>query len=474
MSKVHLFVDTNFFIQCKKYDQIDWNIDELEDVSEIILMISRPVQSEIDRQKQDGNTRRAKRARVANSLFRQMLINGKELVSQVGDKQVIIKFAPSCKIQDMKTAVPDLDVDRNDDQLVATAKMYQQQNPGSDVRVLTQDTGMVISADRCGLSYIMTPDDWNLPPEKDDRDKKIAELEDKIRTLSAQFPIITMVDQVMTNEEPILLGELTEDVVDKLVSDIQERFPVAQDFPQARKTKPDMFGLGQRKFIPPTEEEIDEYRDRYDEWLDECRKWIYDVYDYLEQREGLLIVELVLANNGNVPVRHLLIEITAHGSIELAPPSQDYAENDVLEAPTPPDPPRGKWVSTHDWGLSRLAFTINQPLGSGHDFGIDFSRIPTRRDRYSFYWDGEGSTEFSQELTGECEEFRHKLEPIVLCISVRSTIPEMTVRGALSVLVTGENLPEPYKKNIPVTLSYIKKDTYSVLLKAIQNSFSSK
>lgn len=98
LATAHLFIDTNFFIQCKKYDQIDWNIDELENVGEIVIMIARPVLSEIDRHKQDGNTRRAKRARAANSLFRQMLANGKELVSEVGDKQVIFRFAQPYKI----------------------------------------------------------------------------------------------------------------------------------------------------------------------------------------------------------------------------------------------------------------------------------------------------------------------------------------------------------------------------------------
>ena len=138
MSTIHLFVDTNFFIQCRKYDKIDWEIDELENVTEVVVLISTPVVSEIDRQKHDGNSRRARRARAANSLLGQVL-EEKELVRQVGDKRISIKFAPNYKLQDLKREVPELDVDRNDDELVATAWLYRQESQDKDVRVLTHE-----------------------------------------------------------------------------------------------------------------------------------------------------------------------------------------------------------------------------------------------------------------------------------------------------------------------------------------------
>ena len=73
MSSIHLFVDTNFFIQCRKYNEIGWEIGELEDVTEVVVLISEPVVSEIDRHKHDGNSRARWRARSANSLFGQVL-----------------------------------------------------------------------------------------------------------------------------------------------------------------------------------------------------------------------------------------------------------------------------------------------------------------------------------------------------------------------------------------------------------------
>lgn len=51
-------------------------------------------------------------------------------------------------------------------------------------------------------------------------------------------------------------------------------------------------------------------------------------------------------------------------------------------------------------------------------------------------------------------------------------MPETTVRGSLSVLVTGKNMPETYRRNIPVNILPLEKDAYAVLLTIVQNSFS--
>jgi hypothetical protein len=65
------FTDSNFFLQCKKYDQLHWS--DITGDKNITIIVTRPVQIEIDKLKNDGNSRRAKRAREITSLFRAML-----------------------------------------------------------------------------------------------------------------------------------------------------------------------------------------------------------------------------------------------------------------------------------------------------------------------------------------------------------------------------------------------------------------
>jgi hypothetical protein len=65
--------DTNFFFQCRQVAELPWH--ELEgadpsDVSEVRLSITPAVMKEIDRHKGKGNSRTARRAREASSLFR--------------------------------------------------------------------------------------------------------------------------------------------------------------------------------------------------------------------------------------------------------------------------------------------------------------------------------------------------------------------------------------------------------------------
>jgi hypothetical protein len=447
----------------------------LVDVSEIVLLIARPVQSEIDRMKNDGNTRRSKKARKANSLFLRILENEyNELKTKVKDKQVVIRFAPNYKLDDLAKAVSHLDVmNRNDDELVATAVMYKSQNPNSDVRILTQDTGVILSAKQYQLAYILIPDEWKLPPEKDERDKKIEALEKKVRILSEQFPIIELTKKTTLKGEVGILTELTDDVVDRLLSVIQNRFPLKQKFSQVGSPSLVLRNSGLYRFVPPTKEEIDDYRYKYDEWLEECRCWLNDVYTIMAQRESVLTLQFTLSNNGATSAERLLIEITACGKIELAVMSQNDSEAGIPKAPLPPKPPVGKWVSPFASNpLPDLKSLLNDSSMRMYYPHVTVPSVFERSDPYCLYWDEEGSNSFNTKLTGRCEEFRHGRSPVQFCISVRSSVPETTVRGSLSVLVTGKNMPETYRRNIPVNILPLEKDAYAVLLTIVQNSFS--
>ena len=64
---LYLFPDTNLFIQCLPLQQIDWT--QWDDFDEVHLLVSRPVQREIDNQKNRGNDRVGQRARKTYQTF---------------------------------------------------------------------------------------------------------------------------------------------------------------------------------------------------------------------------------------------------------------------------------------------------------------------------------------------------------------------------------------------------------------------
>ncbi|NMB00265.1 MAG: hypothetical protein GX971_01890 [Firmicutes bacterium] len=468
MATVHLFVDTNFLIQCKKYDQINWKIGELEDVTEIVLLISQAVISEVDRQKHDGNSRRARKARAANSLFGQML-EDKELVSKVGCKQIILKFAPSYKLEELKKEVPELDVDRKDDELVAAAWLYGQQDQSLDVRVLTHDIGVALSAARCGIEYIMIPDAWLLPPENDDKDRKIAKLQEELRLLSQQLPMIELKECSVSGQEPVLLGELTENMLDQLEDYVKEFYPLEVESPNAEFLKSALFPGSLYKVIPPTAEEITRYEDRNEEWLQSFRDWVQQAFAIVRERKVLCPIEFVLTNEAGAPVENLVIEITTHGNVEMAPPS--YTENEnglgLPEIPLPPSAPKGRVVSRLDSGFAGLG-TIELPsydFGSSDPIYAKLGKEPTK-DRNGFYWKAGRPDQFSKKWVLECEEFRHKMEGEYFEILVRGDTDN--IQGAISVVVSGANLRVPYKRTIPVNQPVINQEPYSVMLDIVR------
>ncbi len=125
-----LFPDTNLFVQCRALHELDWQRYGFEDIH---LIVCRPIQAEIDQQKNKGSDRLSRRARAASSLFREIIIG------DIGHK-VVRDSNPSVKLfielQLRPAEGVNIDYTRADDQLVAIAAKYQRQHPEADVRVL--------------------------------------------------------------------------------------------------------------------------------------------------------------------------------------------------------------------------------------------------------------------------------------------------------------------------------------------------
>ena len=81
-----------------------------------------------------------------------------------------------------------LDYSQNDDRIIGHLAQFRVDNPSADARLLTRDSGPVLTAKALGIPYVIAPDDWRLEPEPDDRDRKIQELTRQLGELQAQEP----------------------------------------------------------------------------------------------------------------------------------------------------------------------------------------------------------------------------------------------------------------------------------------------
>jgi PIN domain len=354
---LYFFVDTNLFVQCHALGQLNWAVWTGSD--DVHLIVARPVQSEIDRQKNRGNDRLGRRARSASGLFRETIL------SEPGHKVLrngspLVKLFIRPELKPNRDLSDRLDYQEPDDQLVGIAHAFLQQHPSADVRVLTHDTGPLASARMVGLPVETIPDDWLLPPESTRTEKRINELEGEVARLRRAEPEVRLRcldpdgNEIKAIEiESLRYLELTEGELSNLLGRLRAGLPMANAFGRqvSAKGNPKMgesaTGVATETFIPATDEEILAYRnERYPRWLNECKQILRDYHNRLEMSAPLPTYTFAVGNDGTRPAKDALITIEAKGRFEVMPPAKEDKdeENEVppLVLPQPPRAPCGR------------------------------------------------------------------------------------------------------------------------------------
>lgn len=179
-AKVYLFPDTNVFIQCKPLHELNWS--EWKEFDEVNLIVSRPVQAEIDRQKGGGNTRLSKRARKTSSMFRDILLS-EEKYLEVRTSKPTVRLYLKQDIKPDESLSDQLIYGERDDQLVGITSSFAKLHSENQVFLLTHDTGPMTSADMVGVKFIPIPDEWLMAPETNESDKQITKLQAEVNRL---------------------------------------------------------------------------------------------------------------------------------------------------------------------------------------------------------------------------------------------------------------------------------------------------
>lgn len=467
------FADTNLFLQCRDLGELPWS--DVAEGQDILILVPRTVQREIDRLKSTGNSRRARRARKTTSLLRQIIgTPGSKHVVRQKSPRVVLSFPPR---PDPKRDRPaDLDLSEPDDRIIDEALAYATTHPDEDVRLLTHDTNPMLTAQHCGLRYIPIPDDWLAPPEPDAQDKAIAELKRRLGALENRHPQIE-IEVLDVSDDPIselkinttVFDALPRDEIDRLVDEIQSRHPMARKFGRRDRSSKALFGeldydplANAISWVPPTGEEIERYRQvEYPKWLDEVRRFFEDLPGELSSPTRRAVVSFEVTNGGMRPAENVVLEIEAKGGLLLIPPrvhdEDGHADPPALAVPSPPLPPESKPVT---YGTSHLPLVGN----SLDDIArrVLAARAPPGdrpKDRYAFYWKDGSEIEFTTEWAFTCEEFRHKADPEYFNAVVYVPQSANLTDGALTCRVTASNLPEPAITTLPVRIFQAECDT---------------
>ena len=466
---LYLFPDTNFFIQCKVFPELNWK--EFKGYAEVHLIVCRPVQREINAQKNRGNDRVGRRARKTYTMFR-------DLARGVASFNTINKTAPQVKVfleamsQPSSQLAEQLDYTKPDDELVGFLHRYQQEHPERVVGLLTDDSGPMMTAKALGLRVYPIDKSWVLPPEANRHEREINELKQLIAELENAGPKFSIQCIDSKGEETELLElehiwyePLTSEQVEELINELKVAFPIAKEFGPSQPMvdwgtivpgrKVDTFS----QYIPASENEIQKYtHQEYPQWIEDCRESFATLHEELQVRIPLPSFSFTVSNDGMRPGDNVLVVLECKGNLDIQPLSRDSlehldgSEEQAVRLPKPPKPPKGEWTSRVSHIRRSQVLTLGNHLtGMNLDIPLVTGFVPeVDRDAEGFYYKSSRPREPVKQFSLECKLWRHGITTksfggeIVLDSSARSA------RGILECTIHAENLPFPARKTVKI------------------------
>jgi len=459
-----VFPDTNVFVQCKQLQALSWS--DLGPYENIILMVTRPVIAEVDRQKA-GSGKLARRARLANGLFAKFLLEDHVSIKTQGDgPSVVVSLG-----QDLEPSAElngDMNYSHVDDLLVGIAHAYQK-NTAAKVLFLSYDTGPLLRAKRVGVPFQRVPEAWLLTAENDEHERKIQDLEAQLRELSSAEPKCTISFEgeswTFTYRKHLALSDSETST---LMNILIENNPITTDF---TSKEPERRGIGSiapymlsSRFMPPTDREIRKYNESYHGWVDDCERFLKNLHSELDRRDRDIIVTTLLSNEGNRPAEDVVVRFDVVGAEFgiLSPTVQDDEdEQRCTELPSPPSPPEGKYLSplAHLTDFTSLGFDTSI-LGADRLLSTDiFSK--NNRDANDFYWKFGKPKSPADKVEFECKQWRHQAGNEEFRLRLVSIGPEKLLRGALHVTVSAANLRAPVKSTKSIQLELEEVNVFS-------------
>jgi len=348
----HLFIaDTNLFFEAQRLEDLPWS--DLG-VDPIVIGLTKPVQSEIDRHKK-GTGRTRKRALETFKRVRTML--------KAGQTEAVIREAnPRVVLRLMTAARPDpdlaetLDFDLVDDVIVGIVSALWKLGNYASVQVMTDDGGVGMTAAGLGVAFHLIDDTWKRPSAPSDKDRQIEDLKKDLAAYRAQEPIIEIENADQAEALPHIVRRvpkaLTRNQVDTLVERLEKEHPRQTDF-AVPDTVVQEDGT-EISYIPPSAEKVEAYADTaYPNWLSECRDRLERLTEGREEKEPPVAVRFAIRNVGTRPASKVRITFETQGEVFVIRRSRE-ADDDAKEATSirpsvyslskPPVPPQAEKV----------------------------------------------------------------------------------------------------------------------------------
>ena len=469
-----IFLDTNLFQQCLDLKELPWK--EIANEDDLLLFVPKTVEDEIDRQKVEGNTRRGRRARKTSAFFREIVLcDNTAFVLKESNPHVEISF-PDISPTDT-IPVEGIDLTRPDDRIISEICNYKRLNPNKIVMLLTHDSYPMRMCKKLNIAFQVIPDSWLLPPEPDAKDKKIAELEGRIKILEKDTPTIRPV--MYCDEEPVTsitinaynFEKLQRSQIEELVHKAMLKYPMKSDFTVGHHSNLQPHLLASIYSLQePSSESITKYtKEEYPGWIVTVRKFFEELATNLELFRRYTKAIIAISNEGSVPAENVIVELTCKSGLQLMYLTKEAKAEQLqkIKLPRPPRPPEAKILSISEQ-IRQMA------IGNHGIFGLNHTNIvsPFQRethDRYAFYFKPHRPPMYSCNWMYECDEFRHQVEPENFYLTLFVPSELTTQKASLHCRITAKNLPSPSTLSIPVEITYEDGNTMAIATNILEN-----
>lgn len=465
MTTLYLFPDTNLFLQCQGLESLDWSA--LGAYDNIEVMISRPVQSELDRQKKLPG-RVGKKARAANTMIGKLLDAGFLDIRPDAPK---VRLTMRLELKYDQTLDDELDYNERDDQLIGIAHAFAAANSGGLVEVLSDDNGVRATANRVGVGYRAIPEKWLLDPEADVDEKRLNALQRDLDRYKNAEPKFEARSEPASLEFKVSAHRaLTDDQVARLMAKLQSTYPKLADFNQEPPpARPPGIGLAaairREVFKPATPEEFEDYTNNlYPQWLEKCELIFRNLHLALDGLEPLPIIKVSASNVGSRPAQDAAININSLGKIRIAPQKNDEDGDDgqvdagPLRLPPVPRPPEGRWIK-QSFATDALFKAYGPALGRHPAELLQPLRVP-RHDPEAFYWRPYEPEVPSVSLRLTCDLWRHQAGEETFGVQTFVDRVPGKIGGAVEFVIHAANLTDPFIAKIPVLFDIDEADAY--------------
>ncbi len=305
------------------------------------------------------------------------------------------------------------------------------------------DTGALLTAKRAGVRAYPVPDGWLLPPEPDEKDRRIRWLEEQTAALLETKPALLLtLSRSDGDEGPIEhvvrdCKEFGDVTITELAGAMAAKHPMV-DLPDELppNTPWDTLGPLKRTFWRHC---LAMYRDRdYPAYLTALREFYRRLGIETCAAQRRIPIELAISNDGFVPASNVLLDIEVFGGGRLG----ELPQGPIVmpEAPVPPRPDDMNTVpkifGPTDPGIHATAFTP-------HETKPD--------DPHEFYWRDRNEKRWSFR----CTEFRHKARARRFSVLIRIPRAETPTKVILKATASASNLPEPVTGVQQINLAYV-------------------